>query len=282
MNKAYSCYDVHKIYQDTYAIRDNGFGLGDVYMYLLVGEEKALLIDSGYGLLDLKKIIRGITDKPIICACTHGHLDHALGAWQFEESYLHSLDFSVYRKHADSEFLRYIGKNGISWKPSKKTLADQAYTALIDRLTSVNYPQFKPLDDIGVIELGNRPVYWRLLPGHTQGSVAFFDRKNHAVFDGDGAPKGVWLFLEESSPLSEFIRTTYDYAAFLRNNGITRRFPGHQKNPLTIEDVEHLTACAEKALSKPNKGWKIKLSLGEARIVFSNKTMIFCQASEVL
>lgn len=72
-------YEIRQIYKDTYAILDKTFGAHSVYMYLLVGNEKALLIDSDYGMLDLPQVVREITDKPVICACTHGHLDHALG-----------------------------------------------------------------------------------------------------------------------------------------------------------------------------------------------------------
>lgn len=279
MKKPYSCYEVQPIYKDTYAIRDSGFGLGDVYMYLLVGEEKALLIDSGYGLLNLPEIIRDITDKPVICVCTHGHLDHALGAWQFEQAYLHSLDFAVYQKHSAPQFLRDICKNGISLKPSKKMLQDPEYAALIDRLASAEYPQLKPLEQMSVIELGNRTVTWRLIPGHTQGSVAFIDQKHHTVFDGDGAPKGVWLFLEESSTLTTFIAEMRDYAEFLQTHGLTHRYAGHQITPLTPLDVLQLVTCAQKAVKKPKAGWKIKMWLGEARIVVSKGTMIFCRRS---
>lgn len=44
----------------TYAI--NEFGLATTY--LLVGEEKALLIDTGCGVGDLKEVISKLTDKP--------------------------------------------------------------------------------------------------------------------------------------------------------------------------------------------------------------------------
>ena len=44
---------VKKIYPDTYQIVDPGIGFGGVNMYLLVGSDKALLIDSGYGALPI-------------------------------------------------------------------------------------------------------------------------------------------------------------------------------------------------------------------------------------
>ncbi len=48
-------------------------------MFLLVGREQALLIDSGYGLQNLPERIRQITNLPVTLVNTHGHLDHANG-----------------------------------------------------------------------------------------------------------------------------------------------------------------------------------------------------------
>lgn len=50
-------YHIKRIYEDTYCIQERSLGPLSVYMYLLVGEKKALLIDSGYGTLDLKEMV---------------------------------------------------------------------------------------------------------------------------------------------------------------------------------------------------------------------------------
>ena len=49
------------------------------FVYLLIGEEKAMLIDSFYGQGDLRAFVETITDKPVIVANTHGHFDHTGG-----------------------------------------------------------------------------------------------------------------------------------------------------------------------------------------------------------
>ena len=52
------------------------------FMFLIVGEEKAMLIDTGYGEGNLREIVEGITDKPVMVVDTHGHFDHTGGnAW---------------------------------------------------------------------------------------------------------------------------------------------------------------------------------------------------------
>lgn len=52
--------------------------------YLVVGSEKALLIDCGTGFCDIRGAAEKLTDLPIILAATHGHGDHIGGAGQFE------------------------------------------------------------------------------------------------------------------------------------------------------------------------------------------------------
>lgn len=61
-------------------------------MFLLVGSEKAMLIDTGMGVGDIRGAIEMITDKPLIVVLTHGHIDHTGNAVQFPEVWMHPAD----------------------------------------------------------------------------------------------------------------------------------------------------------------------------------------------
>ena len=61
-------------------------------LFLLIGSEKAMLIDCGMGIGDLKSAVRKITDKPLIVVISHGHVDHTGNARQFEEIWIHPKD----------------------------------------------------------------------------------------------------------------------------------------------------------------------------------------------
>ena len=60
-----------------------------VNMYLLEGDEAALLIDCGTGIGNAAETVRELTDKPLTVAITHGHLDHDGAAALFPEIHLH-------------------------------------------------------------------------------------------------------------------------------------------------------------------------------------------------
>ena len=57
----------------------------DVYLYLLEGQRKACLIDTGHGNGDnLKKVVETLTDKPVFVILTHNHEDHIGGSGWFK------------------------------------------------------------------------------------------------------------------------------------------------------------------------------------------------------
>ena len=66
-----------------FEVTDHGSGIFEITappmrfkQYLVVGEEKALLIDTGFGIYSLKEKVRGITELPVTVVNTHAHPDH--------------------------------------------------------------------------------------------------------------------------------------------------------------------------------------------------------------
>ena len=272
--------NMKQIYEDTYRIADVGFLGAKVYFYLLVGKEKALLIDNGYGLLDLKNIIKEITPLETIFVCTHGHVDHALGAPQFETSYLHSADFDVYKKHTDPDFIEEITTKGLLFKPSKRFIADPNRRKLVEKVKAKEYPLPLPLETVTEFDLGNRVVKWLPVQGHTQGSVVFIDEKYNTIFDGDAAAPGAWLYLEESSPLPQYVENLKKYLAFMEEHNIEKRYVAHTSKMVSRKRLKQLIDCAKTAIAKPKKGIKLKGTLGHCRIVFAKGSLLFCPVSE--
>ena len=68
-------------------------------MYLVEGDKKAALIDTGSGLGSLKPVVERLTDKPVTVLLTHGHVDHAMGAAEFSDVYMSRKDDYIFRDH---------------------------------------------------------------------------------------------------------------------------------------------------------------------------------------
>src|SRR5829696_4830963 len=60
-----------------------------VKSYLIVGEERAALIDTGMGVGDIAAVVRELTDKPVTVLLSHAHWDHIGGNTGFSELLIH-------------------------------------------------------------------------------------------------------------------------------------------------------------------------------------------------
>lgn len=166
---------ISEIAKNTYAINEYGLAA----MYLLIGEERALLLDTGCGVCDLKAVVAGLTDKPYEVVLTHGHLDHAGGAGVFDRIHLGKGDYDMVRD-LDFDFL----------KEYADMLGKQGGYDVYDYSPQVikpfeKMPDFLPIGDGDVFELGNRRVEAFEVPGHTPGGICFMDDTTGILFSGD-------------------------------------------------------------------------------------------------
>jgi len=83
-----------KLAEGTYAYSE---GINQSNIYLVIGDERAALIDTGNGLSDLPTGIEEITDLPVIVINTHGHYDHIHGNYFFDTSYMPATDDEVFQ-----------------------------------------------------------------------------------------------------------------------------------------------------------------------------------------
>jgi len=88
---------VQQMNDHVWLMDDNGEATG----YLVVGQEKAAVIDTMNGVEDVRAVVRTITGLPLIVINTHGHCDHIFGNLFFPElkGYLHPADFPLAESH---------------------------------------------------------------------------------------------------------------------------------------------------------------------------------------
>jgi glyoxylase-like metal-dependent hydrolase (beta-lactamase superfamily II) len=184
-NKTMRIYDVNP-YVEVYQFYDNLYGLynqnldgvPDNWMWLIDGPEKAMVIDTAYGLGDSKGLVDQITGgKPLIVANTHGHFDHCLGNCRFAKAYIHEYDHDTARANAKPTAWDFLfDKNG------KNIYVD------FDRK---DLPVFKDYELVAVrngatFNLGgDHEIELIWTGGHSPGHSMFLDKKSRYLFTGD-------------------------------------------------------------------------------------------------
>ena len=86
-------FTVEKIDGDTFAISEYGHW-EETHCYLLCGLGSAVLIDTGLGISNIKKVADGLTRLPITVVTTHAHWDHIGGHGYFDRIGVHEYESS--------------------------------------------------------------------------------------------------------------------------------------------------------------------------------------------
>lgn len=178
----------------------------NVYMTLIVGDEKAILFDTGYGTGDIHAALKSVTDKPVTVILGHGHIDHVNGAYQFNKAYLHENDFDLFREHTSAEM-----RKGIYTDAEKKGLAPNITE---NEWNNAAQCELLKLEHGTVFDLGGLRVQVVDMSGHTAGTVGLLITEHRVLLESDGANGHVWMFLPQSLPVSEYIKMLERVSAF--------------------------------------------------------------------
>ena len=227
---------------------DEAIGELHTYAYLLEGASRAMLIDTCQGMTDLKGAVKTLTDKPVFAAHTHGHLDHIGGAAAFAEAYLAPEDLPVAQEHGGADYRRRM------FRSFSQELSVEMNGEELERLAHCcEGAQYRPMQDGDVFDLGGRKLWVLASPGHTPGSVCFWEPERAALYTGDTVcARGVLLSLPHSCGVRTFRDSIRSLRA--RTAGVARLHPGHHEAPLDAGMLDRYEACAEKILSGRSDG----------------------------
>ena len=120
--------------KDLWAINE----IDKTVMYVINGTERALLLDTGLGLTDLKEeVLKLCGEKFLIVVNTHAHVDHNSGNYQFEEvcvgrydePFSHQIVDQELREMSELMFFEIPEKEGFSfemWNPDRQEKSVQS------------------------------------------------------------------------------------------------------------------------------------------------------------
>ena len=247
---------IYEMADGVYQIRYYYLGAADVYMYLVIGKEKALLIDTGYASTRVKQYVDQVTDLPLIVVNTHGHMDHIGGNRYFAETYISAKELETAKRHSESTFLKEKNEHIFSIRPALKgLLKDEKYVRELVENEKGQDLNCLDLPETGYFDLGERIVSFIETPGHTQGSICLHDEKTNILFSADTlCSKGVLLGFEESTGVKEFKDTLIKMASFCKDHEICKIYPCHHDFPLTADMIDEYIVLCDQIINKKIEG----------------------------
>ncbi len=194
-----------------YEIRKNLFviehimSFGLVRSFLVIGQNKALLVDTGLGRDDLKTVVESLTSLPIEVLYTHSDGDHVGGAHDFEISYMHPLEIKHYRNRF---------KNPV---------------------------EMIEINEKDILDIGDYHFEVIHVPGHTPGSIALIERSKGFMIGGDSFQVGPIFMFGDGRDLNAYLKTLEIVQNIKEINLIYSSHNDLEFDPQMIEELIILT-----------------------------------------
>jgi len=260
-----SWFKTSEVSPGVFRIDDNGA----VNVYLIIGKDSALVVDTGMGSADLVSKLKKLTSKPLIIVNTHGHPDHTGANFQFKKVYIHPDEIQAAINTNTPEQRRSAAQNMLQGqKPAK----EESYTGPIEDT------KYVAVREGFVFNLGGRTIRVIETPGHTPGELVLLDVENKLLFTGDNDNTLVWLFLPACKPLHEYLVSLEKLQKKISE--FTTLLPGHGilcPSDFINDQVKCVKGILDKSLeAKPYKsfaGDAMMSTWGRASVAFDPKNL---------
>jgi len=239
-------FSVSKIDDNTFAINEDKHW-EETHCYLLCVVKNALLIDTGLGVANIKKVVDSLTLLPVLVATTHIHWDHIGGHKYFENIAVHE---------AEKDWLSI--KFPIPLQAVKHNLVCKPCDFPLDfSIDSYQLPKISPqqiLHDGDCLDLGERKITVIHTPGHSPGHCCFYEPERKYLYSGD---------LIYSGCLDAFYPTTdpklfWQSVKKIQHLDVERVLPAHHQLNIPVNIINRI----EKAFSQLAKEGRLEQGNG--------------------
>ncbi|MEJ2294544.1 MAG: MBL fold metallo-hydrolase [Candidatus Lokiarchaeota archaeon] len=220
-------FEISKLKDYIYVIKENISNVHPVYtndplnIYLLLGTDSALLVDTGCGLSPLKSIIKKLIDhREIIVVNSHTHWDHVLGNEEFGIVYVHENEAQNISQPYNISYFRD--------SPNKLVIKKYENQHFLIPPAKV----IKTFKDQDEFHLGGLKVKIIHSPGHSPGSICLLTSKSE-LFTSDVAYYGD-IFLPKRQNFPQVLETLEKLITLCNRKNITELYPSHRKTPCDI------------------------------------------------
>ena len=260
--------DVPGIFHIYYDAHSKG---ASAWMHLIVGQERALLIDTAFGIGDLRGLVETLTDKPVDVVNTHFHGDHSAGNGQFETIFIHKYDIP-YLEMSEKAENRLLPAPGTYREEDIIPLRSAKHIAMEDGF---------------VFRLGEgHEVEVIHMPGHAAGGCMLLDRKYNLLFSGDAVVFTPTLIIGRfpAPYYPEYLTVTAFRDALKRAlpkcQNVKKLYTGHSVQGISPVYLTDMMDCCEKIIAHPDQyetydyvsdpSQKQIMCVGHAMIVYTN------------
>lgn len=183
---------------EVYRIRSGVFAIyephqqEEVISYLILGDKRALLFDTGMGISNIKKLVEHLTRLPVSVINSHTHNDHVGENWRFSSVYGMDTAFTRQSAKGSSADSQAEITPDMLCGPLPWGFDPRAYRTRPFRITNWLHGGEK-------IDLGGRVLQVIPTPGHTPDSISLWDAQNGLLFTGDMYYQGpIYLYRPET------------------------------------------------------------------------------------
>ena len=210
-------FSVERIDPETYAISEYKHP-EETHSYLLLGRAKALLIDTGLGVSDIRRVVDALTDLPVTAAATHVHWDHIGGFGRFDTVAVHEAEVGWLSDGFP------LSVDEVKRQLTARPCAFPASFDLAEYRVFQGAPQIV-FRDGSRFDLGGRTVVALHTPGHSPGHCCFWEPERNRIYTGDLLYAGqLDAFYPSTDP-----RAFYASVGRIAATGADLLLPGHHR-----------------------------------------------------
>jgi len=208
VNVSQPWFDVYRVRPGVLAIYE-GKQYEQVISYLIVGDQRALLFDTGLGLGHMDQLVRELTSLPVTVLNSHTHFDHVGGNADFAEVWNEDTPFS--RANADGHLDDYARS---ALEPDHLCGALPA-DVRGGEYTLRPWKVSRRVADGERIDLGGRTLEVLYSPGHAPDALCLIDREHGLLFTGDTYYPGPIYLFAPGTDLPAYVRSVARLAALV-------------------------------------------------------------------
>ena len=165
------------------------------------GKERDLLVDSGLGVVSLRRQVAILAERPQLAVASHVHFDHIGNHHEFPERAIHAEEAALLAHPGRDEILATL----YATEEMFTSLPPGGFDAAAYEVTPA--PATRILHDGDVVDLGDRHFEVFHLPGHSPGSIGLWEKASGVFFAGDTVYDGPLIDDAYHSDIAAYIRS---------------------------------------------------------------------------